>query len=89
MLLIGENLLGSALAALNSGDVLIYGNVITVSMRRAVFSDAGAMLFAYLLVDLERYGVANYEADAQGRARGTALIEKLGKPPLTLVRVDS
>jgi glucose-1-phosphate thymidylyltransferase len=70
-LLIGENLLGSASAALNSEDILIYGNDITASMRRAASSDSGAMLFAYRFVDLERYGVANYEVDAQGRARGT------------------
>lgn len=84
---IGEAFLGGASAAVNSEDILIYGNDITASMRRAASSAAGAMLFAYLLVDLERYGVANYEADAQGRARSTALVEKLEKPPLTLVRV--
>jgi dTDP-glucose pyrophosphorylase len=55
VLLIGENLLGSASAALNSGDILIYGNDITASMRRAASSDSGAMLYEYRFIDLERY----------------------------------
>lgn len=77
VLLIGENLLGSISAALNSGDILIYGNDITASMRRAASSAAGATLFAHYVVDPERYEVVDYKVDAQGRTRDTALIEKL------------
>jgi len=79
--LIGEAFLGGAPAALILGDNLFYGNDIMVSMRRAVSSDAGATLFAYRVVDPERYGVVDYEVDSQGRARITALIEKPEKPP--------
>ena len=79
--LIGEAFLGGAPAALILGDNLFYGNDIMVSMRRAVSSEAGATLFAYRVVDPERYGVVDYEVDSQGRARITALIEKPEKPP--------
>jgi glucose-1-phosphate thymidylyltransferase len=79
--LIGEAFLGGAQAALILGDNLFYGNDIMVSTRRAVSSDAGATLFAYRVVDPERYGVVDFEVDSQGRARITALIEKPENPP--------
>ena len=79
--LIGEAFLDGAPSALILGDNLFYGNDIMVSMRRAVSSAAGATLFAYRVVDPERYGVVDYEVDAQGRTRVTALIEKPEKPP--------
>jgi glucose-1-phosphate thymidylyltransferase len=51
-----------------------------VSMRRAASNDAGATLFAYRVIDPERYGVVDYEVEALGRARITALFEKPEKP---------
>lgn len=78
---IGEAFLGGAPAVLSLGDNFFYGNDIMVSMRRAASGNTGATLFAYRVIDPERYGVVDYEVDAQGRARVTALIEKPEKPP--------
>jgi len=79
--LIGETFLGGAQAALILGDNLFYGNNIMASMRRAESGDTGATLFAYRVVDPERYGVVDFIVDTQGRARVTALVEKPKKPP--------
>jgi glucose-1-phosphate thymidylyltransferase len=61
-----------------------YGNDIMISMRRAASGETGSTLFAYRVIDPERYGVVDYEIDPRGRARDTALIEKTEEPTSAL-----
>jgi glucose-1-phosphate thymidylyltransferase len=79
--LIAEAFLAGSPAALILGDNLFYRNDIMVSMRRAASCDAGGTIFAYRVVDTERYGVVDYELDSDGKVSITALIEKPEKPP--------
>jgi len=79
--LIGETFLAGSPAALILGDNLFYGNDIMVSMRKAALCEAGGTIFAYRVVDPQRYGVVDYELDPDGKVTITALMEKPEKPP--------
>jgi glucose-1-phosphate thymidylyltransferase len=55
--LIGETFLGSSASCLVLGDNIFYGEHLSQSLRRAADRRTGATVFAYHVVDPERYGV--------------------------------
>jgi glucose-1-phosphate thymidylyltransferase len=64
--LIGRDFIGGDACALGLGDNLIYGNGLTEMMQRAAARESGASVFAYRVLDPERYGIVEF--DRQGRA---------------------
>lgn len=64
--LIGRDFLQGGPAALVLGDNIFYGHDLTDCLRRASGRDEGATVFAYHVLDPQRYGVVEF--DAQGRA---------------------
>jgi glucose-1-phosphate thymidylyltransferase len=64
--LIGREFLQGGPAALVLGDNIFYGHDLTDSLRRARARENGATVFAYHVVDPQRYGVVEF--DGQGRA---------------------
>jgi glucose-1-phosphate thymidylyltransferase len=64
--LIGRPFLQGGDAALVLGDNIFYGHDLTESLRRANARERGATVFAYHVLDPQRYGVVEF--DAQGRA---------------------
>jgi glucose-1-phosphate thymidylyltransferase len=67
-LLIAEGWLEGEGCALVLGDNLFFGNELSQRLKRAAATTSGATIFAYPVVDPERYGVVEF--DAQGRAVG-------------------
>ena len=63
---IGRDFLQGGAAALVLGDNIFYGHDLTDSVRRANARSEGATVFAYHVLDPQRYGVVEF--DAQGRA---------------------
>ena len=63
--LIGEQFLGDAPATLILGDNIFYGHDLAPQLERASARTDGATVFAYPVIDPERYGVAEF--DAAGR----------------------
>ncbi|MGE3316764.1 MAG: glucose-1-phosphate thymidylyltransferase RfbA [Planctomycetaceae bacterium] len=55
--LIGEKFIGNSLSCLILGDNIYYGENLSDSLRRAAQWSEGATVFAYHVVDPERYGV--------------------------------
>lgn len=55
--LIGERFIGDSLSCLILGDNIFYGENLSDSLRRAAQWTEGATVFAYHVVDPERYGV--------------------------------
>lgn len=79
--LIGEAFLAGSPSALILGDNLFYGNEIMIAMRKATSRDAGGTIFAYRVIDPERYGVVDYDLDPEdGRPHITGLTEKPQQP---------
>jgi glucose-1-phosphate thymidylyltransferase len=70
--LIGRDFIAGEACALALGDNLVYGDGLGEMMQRAAARQAGATVFAYRVVDPERYGVVEF--DATGKA--LALEEK-------------
>lgn len=64
--IIGETFIGDDPCALVLGDNLFFGHDLTERLRRAATKTQGATVFAYPVVDPERYGVVEF--DAQGQA---------------------
>ena len=64
--LIARQFLHGGAAALVLGDNIFYGHDLTDSLRRASARENGATVFAYHVLDPQRYGVVEF--DAQGRA---------------------
>jgi glucose-1-phosphate thymidylyltransferase len=64
--LIGEHFIGHDPSALVLGDNLFYGHDFLPLLRQANAQPTGATVFAYRVVDPERYGVVAF--DAQGQA---------------------
>ena len=64
--LIGREFLQGGAAALVLGDNIFYGHDLTESLRRANARERGATVFAYHVLDPERYGVVEF--DPKGRA---------------------
>ena len=73
---IGREFIGDDPAALILGDNLFFGPEVAPKMKVAVDRDDGATVFAYRVVDPERYGVVEF--DAQGKA--VAIEEKPSRP---------
>lgn len=64
--LIGEQFLGNSPSALVLGDNIFYGHDFGPLLAEADGRNAGASVFAYHVLDPERYGVVEF--DAQGKA---------------------
>ncbi len=74
--LIGASFLGDDPCALILGDNIFYGNDLPQLLANAMRREAGASVFAYHVLDPERYGVAGF--DAAGKV--TSIEEKPAQP---------
>ena len=74
--IIGADFIGGGPSALVLGDNLFYGHDFAKGLATASTSDAGASVFAYPVLDPERYGVVEFDADG----RAVSLEEKPAKP---------
>ena len=74
--IVGREFIGDQSVALILGDNIFYGHGLPEILGGAVHHDAGATIFAYTVVDPERYGVI--EVDAAGRA--VSIEEKPSRP---------
>src|SRR5271169_6117747 len=74
--LIGRDFIGTDRCALILGDNIFYGHNLPELLKSATERQAGATIFAYEVVDPERYGVVAF--DAAGRA--TSIEEKPKQP---------
>jgi glucose-1-phosphate thymidylyltransferase len=74
--IIGANFVGGDRSALILGDNIFYGHGLPEMLARGVERESGATVFAYQVVDPERYGVVDF--DASGRA--TSIEEKPAQP---------
>jgi glucose-1-phosphate thymidylyltransferase len=74
--LIGREFVGLDRCALILGDNIFYGDSLPQLLRSAAERKAGATIFAYEVVDPERYGVVSF--DATGKA--TSIEEKPKQP---------
>jgi glucose-1-phosphate thymidylyltransferase len=61
--LIGRNFIGSHSCALVLGDNIFFGGELTSLLRLAATHEHGATVFAYPVVDPERYGVVEFDAN--------------------------
>lgn len=68
--LIGRDFVGEDGVALALGDNLFYGHGLPEMLQRAAGRVSGATVFAYRVLDPQRYGVVEF--DARGRAVGLA-----------------
>jgi glucose-1-phosphate thymidylyltransferase len=62
---IGRDFVGSDSVTLVLGDNIFFGHTLTDTLRQAVQQKRGATIFAYEVVDPQRYGVVSF--DTQGR----------------------
>jgi len=76
-LILGESFLDGAPSALILGDNIFYGANLTALLQSTSRRESGATVFGYYVLDPERYGVVQF--DAQGRV--TDLLEKPASPP--------
>ena len=74
--IIGADFVGSGPSALVLGDNIFYGHALADRLRVASERKAGATVFAYPVVDPDRYGVVEF--DASGKAK--SLEEKPKQP---------
>ncbi len=77
--IIGREFVGKDPAALVLGDNIFYGEGLSEHCRKATETarDGGATVFAYHVLDPERYGVVDFDS-ATGKAR--SIVEKPAKP---------
>lgn len=64
--IIGKDFIGNHPSALVLGDNIFYGHDLHVQLRKASNQASGATVFAYHVLDPERYGVVSF--DAKGKA---------------------
>ena len=74
--IIGKEFVGSHPSALVLGDNIFYGHDLHVQLRKADKQASGATVFAYHVLDPERYGVVSFDADGTA----TSLEEKPKQP---------
>ena len=74
--LIGEQFLGNSSSALVLGDNIFYGHDFAPLLVEADSRNEGASVFAYHVLDPERYGVVEFDA----RGRAISVEEKPAKP---------
>jgi glucose-1-phosphate thymidylyltransferase len=74
--LIGKEFLAGEGCCLVLGDNLFYGHDFATTLRQAAERGSGATVFAYPVVDPERYGVVEFDAER----RAVSLEEKPAKP---------
>jgi glucose-1-phosphate thymidylyltransferase len=74
--LIGRDFIGTEPCALVLGDNIFYGHNLAELLKSAADRQSGATIFAYEVVDPERYGVVSF--DSAGRA--TSIEEKPKQP---------
>ncbi len=74
--ILGRDFIGKDPVTLILGDNIFYGHDLGVPLKSASANEQGATVFAYHVLDPERYGVVAF--DAQGRA--TSLEEKPARP---------
>ena len=75
--ILAEDFLAGSPSALVLGDNIFFGHGLPKLMAEADAQSAGATVFGYQVVDPERYGVVDFDAD--GTVRG--IIEKPETPP--------
>jgi glucose-1-phosphate thymidylyltransferase len=78
--LIGAEFLGDRPAALVLGDNLFYGNELSFVLKVAAQREHEATLFAYRVVDPERYGVVGWQKGPNGERQVVSLEEKPERP---------
>src|SRR5690606_23736884 len=74
--LIGRDFIAGDKCALVLGDNIFYGEGFIATLRRAAAFDKGGVIFAYWVVDPERYGVIEFDAADKPRA----IVEKPQRP---------
>jgi glucose-1-phosphate thymidylyltransferase len=74
--IIGESFIGKDACSLVLGDNIFYGHAFDTLLKPAAIKTSGATVFAYHVLDPERYGVVDF--DASGRA--LSIEEKPLKP---------
>jgi glucose-1-phosphate thymidylyltransferase len=74
--LIGRDFIAGGRSALVLGDNIFYGQGFVASLRQAVESDAGAVVFAYWVREPNQYGVIDFAPNGSVRA----IIEKRAAP---------
>ena len=74
--LLGKNFLAGESCCLVLGDNIFYGHDFAKTLRDAAASGPGATVFAYPVLDPERYGVVEFDA----RRRAISIEEKPAKP---------
>jgi len=76
-LIIAEDFVAGDHCALVLGDNIFYGRGFSGMLREAAGFEDGAVVFAYQVIDPERYGVVSFDADR----RATDIVEKPQDPP--------
>ena len=74
--LLGREFIGRDACALVLGDNIFFGGELTAMLRRAASRETGATVFAYPVVDPQRYGVVEFDS----RGRAISLEEKPVQP---------
>ena len=76
-LIIAEDFVAGDHCALVLGDNIFYGRGFSGMLREAAGVEDGAVVFAYQVIDPERYGVVSFDADR----RAIDIVEKPKDPP--------
>ncbi len=76
-LIIAEDFVAGDHCALVLGDNIFYGRGFSGMLREAAGFEDGAVVFAYQVIDPERYGVVSFDADR----RAVDIVEKPKDPP--------
>lgn len=74
--LIGKEFISGKSSAMVLGDNIFYGHDLSAGLARAAQASEGATVFAYAVVDPERYGVVEFD----GRGKAVSLEEKPKAP---------
>jgi glucose-1-phosphate thymidylyltransferase len=74
--IIGREFIGNSLSSLILGDNIYYGHEFDAQLRKASSREAGATVFAYHVLDPERYGVVEFDDNR----RAVSIVEKPTEP---------